>query len=214
MNYHNIQTSLICDIVKSDAFRNRLISINTNYPNLKQEAFIRNAILEMLNEHFYLANNPTLKAFAEHPRKHGRVDLSIIDKDNLENPFLIEFKYQFPYDIVHYVYSNTIKRDFHARKFSPNKQTDLFVLFIASWEKEPKIGFDNIWGIDSDLSRYQLTGKQKEDEWNQQIVSDFSNETKGTLIKWDNDQCYYRIDINSRYKMYYQIYILERRSNE
>lgn len=210
MNYYNIQTSLICDIVKSDAFRNRLISINTNYPNLKQEAFIRNAILEMLNEHFHLTNNPSLKAFAEHPRKHGRVDLSIIDKDNLENPFLVEFKFQFPYDIIHFNYSNTIKRDFQARKFSPDKQTDLFILFIASWEKDPKIAFDNIWGIDSDLSRYQVSGKQNKDDWNERIIKDFKTETEGTLIEW-NKAPYYVIEIDSPYKMDYQIYILERK---
>ena len=85
----------ILQVIKSEIFRNRLASVNANYSNLKQENSIRNLILEIFNEDSSL-NQFTHRAFAEHPRYKGsRVDLSIVEKLNPSDPFLVELKYQY-----------------------------------------------------------------------------------------------------------------------
>src|SRR5690606_27920849 len=113
---------------------------------LKQENFIRNIVLEELNS-FFLKNSYNLKAFAEHPRINGsRVDLSIIDRQDKENPFKIEFKFQFTKDSNHLKdYHRVIKKDFEDRK------SDLFILAIANWDIQSKKDFDKEWEIKTNL---------------------------------------------------------------
>ena len=55
-------------IIKSQEFEDDLTKINKNYFNLKQESFIRNIILEKLNEFFNIGSN--YKALAEYPREN------------------------------------------------------------------------------------------------------------------------------------------------
>lgn len=124
----------ISEIIKSKKFRNKLNSLNDNYSNQKQELLIRNIILEELNEHFHSNNYSNLKAFAEHPRvDKARVDLSVVNTENLDNPILIELKYQFTNDFKQLTnYKDVVYADFENRK------SDLFILIISNWEKKDK----------------------------------------------------------------------------
>tara|TARA_R110000868_G_scaffold71713_2_gene209703 strand:- start:31844 stop:32218 length:375 start_codon:yes stop_codon:yes gene_type:complete len=118
-------SNLICQILNSNAFKEKLSTVNLNFSNLKQESNIRNIVLEELNQIF---NNNTIKAFAEHPRiKGSRVDLSIIDQKDIKNPYKVEFKYQFTKDGKKMKnYHRIINKDFEFR------QSDLFILTIAN----------------------------------------------------------------------------------
>lgn len=186
----------ICDIINSTEFKDKMIIVNSNYSNLKQENFIRNLILEELNT-FFLKNSYDIRAFAEHPRINGsRVDLSIIDVRNKKNPFKIEFKFQYSKDSNHMKdYHRVIKKDFEDR------QSDLFILTIANWNIDSKKVFDKKWNISTNLSRYI----SKNDDWKQNILKSF-NEFKDTkLIDFE------KIEIDTHYKTEYYFYILEKK---
>lgn len=51
MNKNNY-VNKICEIINSSELKNRMIYVNSNYSNLKQENFIRNIILKELNSFF------------------------------------------------------------------------------------------------------------------------------------------------------------------
>lgn len=94
MNLSN--ENIINKIILSDEFKKELERISVNYNNLKQENVIRNYILEKLNEYFIENGCNNKKAFAEHPRVKGsRVDLSIVDCNDLINPYNIELNINF-----------------------------------------------------------------------------------------------------------------------
>ena len=189
--------SKICEIINSTEFKENLIFINSNYSNLKQENHIRNIILEDLNSYF-LKNSHNAKAFAEHPRIKGRVDLSIVNNLNKENPFKIEFKFQFSKDNSNMEnYHKVIKKDFEER------MSDLFILIIANWDIQDKIKYDKKWGITSNLSRYI----SKNECWRQNIITSFNTFKEAKLIEFE------KIEINLPYKTEYNFYLLERNGN-
>lgn len=201
-------SSLLYNKLNSNEFRLVLESINCNYPNLKQELFIRNEILESLNKEFSFSKEEQYKAFAEHPRggKGSRIDLSIIDKNNLDNPLLIEFKFQYPDDLIKFNYSKTIEKDFQFQKHKTHL-TDLFILFIACWDSKHKIEFDNVWQIDSNLSRYQVSDG-KSIIWKDRLNKDFENFNKdGMLLETIEHR------IEKPYVVNYYIYFLKRKIN-
>lgn len=205
----NKYTELIYELVKSFEFKAILENICINYPNLKQELFIRNAILKTLNtgQSFNLDQS---RAFAEHPRgiKGSRVDLSIVEKSNPNNPFLVEFKYQFPFDIIAFDYSKSIERDF-VRQKAKEKKTDLFILIMALWNSEEKQLYDSTWNIDSNLSRYQNLSHDKNGRyWESILISNFDSITEGTLLPKISHK------INLPYFVEYDIYFFERRNME
>lgn len=185
----------ICEIINSTEFKERMISVNNNYSNLKQENFIRNIILEELNA-FFLKNSYNIKSFAEHPRINGsRVDLSIINSQNIENPFKIEFKFQFSKDGNDLEnYHRVIKKDFEYRN------SDLFILVIANWDIQSKKKYDKSWNISTNLSRYI----SKNDHWRQNIISSFNEFQNAKLIELE------KFEIDLPYKTEYNFYILEK----
>lgn len=145
MNMMDISNQ-IYDILKSKNFKKRLESINENYPNLKQESFIRNAILEMYNENC----TDDCRAFAEHPRDNGRTDLSIVKKSEKNNPYKIEIKFFFSKDVIN-GRPRSIKKEFE------DKKCNLYVLIVQEFEElKEKDNFDKEWGITSNLLRYQI----------------------------------------------------------
>lgn len=186
---------IILDIINSDKFKNNLIKINNNYNNLKQENHIRNYILEQINEFLITNNCINHRAFAEHPRIGGcRVDLSIINQENLENPYKIEFKYQFSGDYNNMLnYSKVIKKDFEYRS------SDLFILIISDWDKKEKTAFDNKWGVSSNLSRYI----SKNDNWKDNIRSSFHTIENTVLIETE------KITLSFPFEIDYYFYILK-----
>ena len=186
-------TDLICQIINSNHFKNKLSNVSDNFSNLKQENYIRNIILEELNQIF---DNNTVKAFAEHPRINGsRVDLSIIELNDIKNPFKIEFKYQFTKDDKEMEnYHRIINKDFELR------QSDLFILTIANWNINKKKEFDKKWGITSNLSRYI----SKHDNWKTNILESFKRFEKTELIEFE------KIKFSHPYEVEYNFYILKR----
>ncbi|KAB5484207.1 hypothetical protein [Flagellimonas hadalis] len=186
-------SNLIVHIINSNIFKQRLSSISSNYPNLKQENLIRNYILEELNKGFV---NTNFKAFAEHPRLNTtRVDLGIVDATDQKNPFKVEFKYQFSkdnFDLSDYGF--VIRRDFEERK------SDLFILTIAHWDIQKKIEFDKHWGIDSNLSRFV----SKSDAWKTNILECFDTFENTKLNVFD------KIEVDSPFDMEYHFYMLRR----
>jgi len=187
----------ISKIIKSKVFKNKLNFLNENYSNQKQELLIRNIILEELNEYFNSNNLSDLKAFAEHPRVHkARVDLSIVNKQDIENPILIELKYQFTNDFKQLInYKGVIEKDFENRK------SDMFILIISNWEKEKKKKFDKKWGISSNLSRYI----SKKAEWNTNIENTLNSFDQAELEVFD------KIEIDKPYPTEYYFYNLKRK---
>lgn len=182
----------ICEIINSNEFRNKLNFINNNYSNLKQENLIRNSILEELNT-FYSNNSLDFKAFAEHPRINGsRVDLSIVDKQNKEFPFKIEFKFQYSKDLENY--HRVIEKDFEFRN------SDLFILTIANWDIQSKKEYDTQWNIQTNLSKYI----SKSDNWRQNIITSFKRFINTELIEIE------KFEIDSPYKTEYNFYVLRR----
>ncbi|MCJ8498606.1 hypothetical protein MVI27_10075 [Chryseobacterium salipaludis] len=196
MRYELKYTELIFEIINSERFKNGLEIINTSYPNLKQEALIRNLILEELNSRFLSAGITNLKAFAEHPRVKGtRIDLSIVDVDTIESPFKIEFKYQFSKDCNNMKdYWKVVDRDFEVRV------SDLFILIISDWDVQEKSYFDSQWGITSNLSRYV----SKKTDWKANIIQNFKRFEKAQLKECET------ISVKNPYRTQYYFYLLSR----
>jgi len=186
----------ICEIINSTRFKHKIISINSNYSNLKQESFIRNAILEELNK-IFLDHNLGIKAFAEHPRiNRSRVDLAIVNNQDKENPFRIEFKFQFSKDDNNMEnYHRVINKDFEYRN------SDLFILAIADWNIKSKKEYDKKWNITSNLSRYI----SKNDKWKQNIINSFSKFKNAELIEFE------KFEIDLPYKTEYYFYLFKRK---
>ena len=190
---------IINEIINSEDFRKKLKIISANYTNLKQENVIKNYILEKLNEYFSEGGHSQKKAFAEHPRNKGsRVDLSIIDNNELDKFYKIEFKYQFSGDNKNMTdYARIIDKDFEKRS------SDLFILIIAHWKKSDKKEFDKNWNITSKLSRYISDNE----EWTGNIREAFK-----TFEKTENSKLieFEKIQIEKPFRMEYYFYILKR----
>lgn len=187
---------IIVNIIESKEFQTRLEQINYNYSNLKQESFIRNYVLEKINEYFISKEKLDIRAFAEHPRLNKtRVDLSIIDQNKISEPFKIEFKYQFSGDDSNMAgYWKVIEHSYEFRS------SDLLILIIVEWDKEQKSDYDKKWGITSNLTRYI----SKNDDWKQNIRESFKKFTSGILIETEV------LKLNNPFSAEYSFYILKR----
>lgn len=183
--------NFIIKIINSEKFKESIIKINKNFSNLKQEGFIRNSILYELNASL---DDKHLKAFAEHPREKGtKIDLSVVDLNNIENPIKIEFKFQFSGDANNMVnYRAVIEKDFEVRN------SDLFILILSHWNVFEKREYDKKWEINTNLSRYI----SKNENWRKNILEEFKNFKQATLMEIE------KIQINEPYKTDYYFYIL------
>ncbi len=192
----NQYTKLILEILSSENFKNKLSLINNSYSNLKQEGLIRNSILEELNSYF-LSKSKNIRAFAEHPRDNNtRVDLSIVNLENIKNPFKVEFKFQFSKDNKNLKnYWKVIQKDYEIRN------SNLFILIVAHWNKQEKKEFDKKWGISSNLSRYLSSN----DDWKTNIIESFNLFKDTEFVEFE------KIEIEKPYKTDYHIYILSRK---
>lgn len=136
-------------IIESKSFKLKIKSISENFFNLKQELFIRNKILELLNNEYHKSKNDK-KAFAEIRIKgSSRYDLSIVNINPEISNFNIEFKYQFGGDL------NQMKNSYELiDQDLIKKKSDLFILIIAEFNPASKNKLDSIWRIKTNLSRY------------------------------------------------------------
>ncbi|MCD9855080.1 hypothetical protein LUD75_10200 [Epilithonimonas sp. JDS] len=187
MNFKNI----FSEIINSENFKEKLEKINQNYPNLKQENFIRNVFLEIINESY---SNSERRAFAEHPRENGRTDLSIVNIAD-QSIFKVELKFQFTKDDNHFQnYNRVVVKDFET------KNSDLFILIVCSFDVESKREFDQTWGISSNLLRFHSS----EEIWKQNIKVCFDG-----FLEISNLQ-EYEITVSTPYQTNYNFYLLER----
>lgn len=197
-------------IIKSESFKKILEKINVNYSNLKQENLIRNAVLELYN-HEYEASNT--KAFAEHPRHeknnkgekiNGRVDLSIVNKAHLEKPYKIEFKYHFTKHRNNFLnYSESIKNEFIIR------QSNMFILIVQIVNADEKNEYDDFWGIDTKLTKYQ----SKTDDWQENLMNCYNEITTNVENSCELFEPI-KIEIQKPYKTQYHFYILSQKQNK
>lgn len=166
---------IIINIIESEEFHDQLECINHNYNNLKQESFIRNYILEKINEYFISKGKIDIRAFAEHPRvNQTRVDLSVVDQSTVLKPFKIEFKYQFSGDDNNMLnYWKVIEQSYEYR------ESNLLILIITHSDKKEKAEYDEKWGITSNLSRYISSNEN----WKQNIRESFKRFPNGTLVE-------------------------------
>lgn len=183
----------IIEILSSEQFKERLTHINVNYPNLKQESFIRNSLVELLNGSF---ENDSLKAFAEHPREKGnRVDLSIVNKAKPNEPFSIEFKFQFTNDYKAFInYSKFIENDFKRKILQ--RTADLFILIVSEWKDTEKRKFDTEWGISNDLSKFLALN----DNWKTTL--------RNLCSTYKQEEC--EIEVPKPYPTKYHFFIISR----
>lgn len=179
------------EIIKSENFKEKLEKININYSNLKQENFIRNTLLEIINDSY---SNSELRAFAEHPRENGRTDLSIVNiTDN--SIFKVELKFQFTKDDNHFEkYNKVVVKDFET------KNSDLFILIVCNLDVNGKKEFDKTWGISSNLLRFH----SDKDVWKENIKVCFEGFSEKAILRE------FEINVSKPYATNYNFYLLER----
>ena len=197
-------TDHLRDILESDALIQRLEKIAFNYPNLKQEGHIRNAVLEIFN-YFNSEENTNKRAVAEHRINGKKVDLCFVNKDSPDYPVQVEFKFQFSKDFNRFSkYRSTIEHDLESR------ESDAFVLIVADWEKEEKKKFDKEWALKPDLNKYICNrdlSNQGDPEWKKnlcRLVNSFDR-TSVELIERQVDE---------PYQVKYYFYLLIKHSEE
>lgn len=187
----------ITEVITSDIFSQNLIEINENFFNLKQESHIRNLILVQLNKTFKLSGL-AYKAISEYPRiNQTRVDLSIVDLNQPDKIFTIEFKFQLIGD-----YKNGLIPD-RTKEIEYDlvqKNSDLFILIIVEWNDEQKLIFDNKYSLNTSLTRYN---KGNNSNWEQSV--------KNLLIKFSaiNNCPQEIIQIDYPYLTTYRFYFLQ-----
>lgn len=197
----------IHNLIKSDDFKKVLEKINSNYSNLKQEGVIRNAILELYNEKYA---DEKYRAFAEHPRieksteidkitSSSRIDLSIVDRASVKEPYKIEFKYHFSKHRNNFLnYKESIRREFI------NRASDMFILVITDCDKSEKESYDKQWGISTNLSKY-MSGN---DLWKDNVKNSFD----AIVCEVRNCELLEVVDVSiyTPYLTNYYFYILKR----
>ena len=201
-------------IIKSQEFKDYLEKINSNYSNLKQEGFIRNAILEIFNEDYA---DEQYRAFAEHPRvvketqenkrkSSSRVDLSItnlnlLNEEAKPKSYNIELKFHFPNHRKDFSdYERSILSEFKERN------SDMFILTVANWDPKEKKEFDDKWNIKTNLSRYL----SNDNNWEQNLQKQF-NEVICKLTDYKSDfMDIIKVEINNPYAVKYHFYIIKK----
>lgn len=193
----NIKNQII-KIIDSQEFHDELNKINKNYFNLKQESFIRNRILEKLNEVFK-NKNTNYKALAEYPRENNtKTDLSIINVVDGLAPYKVEFKYQFSKDFKKdRDYVNFINRDYD------NRNSNMFILIAVHPDIDEKKAYDKKWGVQNGLAKYV----SKDTDWESIFDKPFF------YFKECSDLMRFQININEPYKTKYLFYVLSKRES-
>lgn len=85
---------MLDEIFSSEYFRKILEEINSNFYNVKQELYIRNELVKIINN-----NKKGFWAFPEYPKgeKGAAVDLCVMSNNKID--ITLEIKYQYPKDL-------------------------------------------------------------------------------------------------------------------
>lgn len=115
---------MLDNILKSEKLKELLEEINSHFYNVKQELYIRNELVKLINNS--VENN---FAFSEYPKgeKGSAVDLCIISDNKIHTT--LEIKYQYPKDIESKGVRDAILDDINAKKTNKPCCTD-FLLII------------------------------------------------------------------------------------
>lgn len=182
----------LISIIKSDEFKNKLNELNDNFFNLKQEIHIRNLLVELFNQKH---KEQGKRAIAEYPRiAKTRVDLSLIDKNNTETPFKIEFKYHFPKDKGGFSeYQESIQKHFKNRK------SNGFILIVCDSNANKRKEFEKIW-----LSKKTKFSKLSSEDniWKENLQEKFKNTA-------DSQAYFFEITVENPFETTYHFFILE-----
>ena len=192
----------LLEIIRSDEFRVQLAELNNNFFNLKQELHIRDLLLVLFNKYH---SQEGFRAIAEYPRKsetledgrisHTRVDLSLVDREEKENPFKIELKYHFPKDKGGFSkYEESIQKHFIDR------ESDGFILIVCDSDTNGRENFENTWlnekTIFSDLSSDDL-------KWKNNLKEKFEDKDLKA------ESYFHEIRVDKPFKTTYHFFILE-----
>ena len=194
----------LLEIIRSDEFRVQLAELNNNFFNLKQELHIRDLLLVLFNKYH---SQEGFRAIAEYPRRkkpetleagrisHTRVDLSLVDRENKENPIKIELKYHFPKDKGGFSkYEESIQKHFIDRK------SDGFILIVCDSDTNGRENFENTWlnekTIFSDLSSDDL-------KWKNNLKEKFEDKDLKA------ESYFHEIRVDKPFKTTYHFFILE-----
>ena len=195
----------LLEIIRSDEFRVQLAELNDNFFNLKQEIHIRNLLLVLFNRYH---SQEGIRALAEYPRRknpetledgrisYTRVDLSLADKEEKENPFEIELKYHFPKDKGGFLnYEESIQKHFTKRG------SDGFILIVCDSDTNGRKKFENTW-----LKEKTMFSKLSLDnlKWKDNLKKKF--EDKDLEAK----SHFYEIKVDKPFETTYHFFILEK----
>lgn len=193
----------LLEIIRSDEFRVQLAELNDNFFNLKQELHIRDLLLVLFNKYH---SQEGFRAIAEYPRKpetledgrisHTRVDLSLVDREEKENPFKIELKYHFPKDKGGFSkYEESIQKHFKGRR------SNGFILIVCDSDTKGRENFESIWLNDETMfSKLSLDNLK----WKDNLKKKF--EDKDLEAK----SYFHEIKVDKPFETTYHFFILER----
>ena len=186
----------LLEIIESDEFKNKLNELNDNFFNLKQEIHIRNLLVELFNQKH---KEQGKRAIAEYPRiAKTRVDLSLIDKNNTETPFKIEFKYHFPKDKGGFSeYQESIQKHFEDR------ESNGFILIVCNSNTEERESFEKVWLFKKTIFS-ELSLDKNNYKWKENLEEKFRNTA-------DSKAYFFEITVEKPFETTYHFFILERK---
>ena len=199
----------LLEIIRSDEFRVQLAELNDNFFNLKQELHIRDLLLVLFNKYH---SQEGFRAIAEYPRRkkpetledgrisHTRVDLSLVDRENKENPIKIELKYHFPKDKGGFSkYEESIQKHFIDR------ESDGFILIVCDSDTKGRENFEKTWLKEETMfSKLSLNDLK----WKNNLKEKFEDKDLKA------ESYFYEIKVDKPFETTYHFFILEGKNNK
>lgn len=187
----------LLEIIRSDEFRVRLVELNNNFFNLKQELHIRDLLVELFNQKY----KEDERAIAEYrvPHKKIRIDLALVNKSSKEE-ILIEFKYHFPKD-------PQIKEESLRNYFEKRIKCDYLISIICNGNEGIRKAYEDDWGI-----KTMFSGRYSKDfEWKKLLEKQFESlESENKSLK----PIEIIITVDKPFETTYHFFILERKNKK
>ena len=186
----------LLEIIRSDEFRVRLVELNNNFFNLKQELHIRDLLLVLFNKYH---SQEGFRAIAEYrvrnekvPHKKIRIDLALVNKSSKEK-ILIEFKYHFPKD------PQIEKKQSLKRYFEEREKCHYLISIVCNGNKEKREQFEKEW-LDK---KTDFAGRYSEStQWKDKL--------EGELKPLGRSFESIEIEVDKPFETTYHFFILER----
>ena len=186
----------LLEIIRSDEFRVRLVELNNNFFNLKQELHIRDLLLVLFNKYH---SQEGFRAIAEYrvrnekvPHKKIRIDLALVNKSSKEK-ILIEFKYHFPED------PQIEKKQSLKRYFEEREKCHYLISIVCNGNKEKREQFEKEW-LDK---KTDFAGRYSE-------TTQWKDKLEGELKPLGRSFESIEIEVDKPFETTYHFFILER----